>query len=131
MSQDSRFRFDDILDNDPASSNNEAKEDGQGLHERYPAHGNVRYLGFVWEDGRRLFLNYAYLVSGEYNPSERTILLGFTSHEARIKGIFLDGLYEALMAQITRLIVCQDARYNSTADKGEPRVNAIEVIKLP
>lgn len=130
MSQDSRFRFDDILDNDPASSNNEAKEDGQGPHERYPGHGNVRNLGFVWEDGRRLFLNYAYLVSAEYNPSGRIMLLSFTTHEVTIKGIFLDSLYAALMGQITRLIVCQDARYNSTADKGEPRVNAIEVIKL-
>lgn len=130
MSQNSRFRVDDLLDNDPTSGGKEEAQREQPLGEQYGSHGNVRNLCIVWEDGRRLFLNYAYLVSAEYRPSERTIALSFTTHEVVLKGIFLDSLYDALMGQFVRVVTCLDARYNGTAEKDQPRVNSVDAIKL-
>lgn len=130
MSQEHRFRYDELLDNDLTQASGDGGGDALLSEANYPSHGHVRNLGFVWEDSRRLFLNYAYLVSAEYLPSERTIRLAFTTHDVTLKGIFLDDLYEALMSQVPRLIVCEDARYNATAEKGQMRVNSIDVVKL-
>ncbi len=43
--------------------------------ENYATPSQVRNLCFVQPDGKRLFLNYAYLVSGEYSPETNTIVL--------------------------------------------------------
>lgn len=128
MSQDSRFKFDRMLDNDPTELDNENGKK-QADNTQYPSIGHTRNLGFVWLDGQRLFLNYSYLVSGEYKPKESIITLSFTSHEVTLKGVLMEGLFDELMGHIPRLIICQDARYNSILEKGQTAVNEIKVIK--
>lgn len=130
MSQTSRFRIDELLDNDPTPAQPDAASTSQTLGEHYATPGYGRNLCFVWEDGRRMFLGYAYLVSCEYAPSERTIKLVFTTHQVTLKGLYLDNMYEGLMSQMVRIIGCEDPRYNATANKDHPRVNSIEIVKI-
>jgi len=78
----------------------------------------VRNLCFAWPDGRKLFLNYAYLVSGEFvtDGETNTIKLAFTSHLVTLKGYGLEELYIALIEQIPRIIEEEDARYRDTSE---------------
>lgn len=123
MSQDSRFKFDRMLDNDPTQP--EAVQTG----ENYAAIGHARNICFVLADGRKLFLNYSYLVSGEYTPAEGKIVLTFTSHAVSLRGILLETLFDAVMSHIPRIIAWKDARYNAVAEKGQAVVNDIKIEK--
>jgi hypothetical protein len=94
--------------NTDASNPNDTQE-----IENYSTTGHVRNLCFVQADGKRLFLNYAYLVSGQYSPEANTIRLVYTTHEITLKGRNLEGLFESLMAHVPRQIVAVDERYES------------------
>ncbi|GEC77930.1 hypothetical protein [Flavobacterium aquatile] len=87
--------------------------------ENYSTTGHVRNLCFLQADGKRLFLNYAYLVSGEYSPEANTIKLVYTTHEITLKGRNLEGLFETLMAHVPRQIVAVDKRYEGTKEESE------------
>ncbi len=82
--------------------------------ENYATPSQTRNLCFVQPDGKRLFLNYAYLVSGEYSPEANTIKLVYTTHEITLKGRNLEGLFESLMAHLPRQIVAHEKRYEGT-----------------
>lgn len=124
MSQDYKFKFDRMRENDPS-----APEDNPGKTEHYPAPGHVRNLAFGWPDGRKLFLNYSYMVSGEYKPDEKIIELEFTTHIVKLKGYKLEILFDALMNQEPRVIRCIDKRYNTLNDENTPVVNEMSVTK--
>jgi hypothetical protein len=94
---------------------------------KYPTAGNTRNLCFVWPDGKRMFINYAYLVSGQYSPAEGSIVLVFTTHTITLKGTTLEPLFEDLMGQVTRQVVCMDQRYSETFDDGQVIVSEIVV----
>jgi hypothetical protein len=93
----------------------------------YEQEGPVRNVCFMLLDGYRIFLNYAYLVSGEYLPQQNRVILSFTSHMISLSGIGLEGLYYAFMHHLPKHVRCQDARYNATADDKESIVNDITV----
>lgn len=101
MSHEFKFKFDEMRDNNPAK-----QEDS------YPSGSNVRNVCFIQSDGRMLFLNYGYLVSGEYLPDESQIVLNFTSHTITLHGIKLESLYQELGNHIPRVLVCRDERYS-------------------
>jgi len=126
MSQSFKFRYDEMRENNPASPNspkNERIEDDL----LYPSGGGIRNVCFVFLDGKRLFLNYAYLVSGEYNPDESMILLAFTTHTVLLKGFRLENLFEQFMQQLNRVVACIDERYNHLQGETSPVVNHIKV----
>lgn len=94
--------------------------------ENYSSTGHVRNLCFVQADGKRFFLNYAYLVSGEYSPEANMIKLVYTTHEITLKGRNLEGLFESLMAHMPRQIVAFEKRYEGM--KEENGIIVYEII---
>ncbi|WP_412476627.1 hypothetical protein [Flavobacterium sp. TBRC 19031] len=95
----------------------------------YASPSQVRNLCFVQPDGNRLFLNYAYLVSGEYSPEENIIVLTYTTHIVILKGCNLSGLFSNLMSHICKLIVCEDKRYFEIEAREGAFVIDIEIVK--
>ncbi len=95
--------------------------------ERYDAPDSVRNLCFVQPDGKRLFLNYAYLVSGEYVPEEDSINLVFTTHTVKLTGHHLDALYESLAEHVPKKIACVDKRYEATEGETEAVVTGMDI----
>ena len=98
--------------------------------EYYETDGYVRNICFVLTDNRRTFLNYAYLVAGDYMPGANTILLSFTTHQVTLIGYNLYPLYDDLMSGKPRVIVCTDERYKSTIGDQTPMVINITVVAL-
>ena len=128
MSQEFKSKFDRMLDNDPTEP--APGDDGGAIKaDYYPGIGHTRHLGMVWPDGRRLFLNYSYLVSCEFMPTNNVITLAFTTHEVAVKGVRLDLLFDELMSQLPRLLRCTDARYNQTLEADQYAINDIKVEK--
>jgi hypothetical protein len=108
MSHDFRLKFDEIKQNDPTSTENNNNSNTQ----EYSSPGHVRNIDFVWPDGKREFLNYAYLVNAKYDP-EGSITLAFTSDTVVINGSGLNQLYDGILHQLTKSVFCLDPRYES------------------
>jgi hypothetical protein len=102
--------------------------------EYYIRAGVARNLCFEWPDGRKLFLNYGYLVSCQFDVGSKTniITLGFTSHTIQLEGYGLDKLYDKFVMHLPFLIIEQDARYadQSSEPSDEPIVIRIEVLSI-
>lgn len=128
MSQDFKFKFDRMLESDPTLPGQEAGEPA-GDARLYPSVSHTRNLGFVWPDGRRMFLNYSYLVSAEFRPVDNAIHLAFTTHEVLMKGVALHILFEELMSHLPRIIRCTEARYNATLEQAAYAVNQMAIEK--
>jgi len=128
MSQDYRFKYDRMRENDPAETARpgEANIEPNGNYQ-HPGHG--RNLGFEWQDERRLFLSYSYLISCEFTPIDGCIILSFTPHVVTLKGVGLLQLYNELMDHLPKRISCADARYNSLLEKDQYAVNEILAVK--
>jgi len=97
--------------------------------ETFAAPSLVRNICFIWPDGKKKFLNYAYLISGEYLPEESAISLIFTSDTITIKGFKLEGLFDDLIQHLPSFISCSDPRYNETLAEPEIIINDIAVTK--
>lgn len=84
----------------------------------YPTPGNARTLDIVWPDGRRMALNYAYLVSSELKAEGdgEMILLTFTSSQVQIKGYNLVEMYNLIVGQEVKSVEVVDARYRDLSD---------------
>lgn len=96
--------------------------------ENYATPSQVRNLCFVQPDGKRLFLNYAYLVSGEYSPEANTIKLIYTTHEITLKGRNFEGLFENLMTHVPRQIVAVEKRYEGTIEEMATVVFELNIV---
>lgn len=125
MSQGFRLKYDELRDNDPTQRGH-GQPGGKAFNETYPEEGHGRSLCFVWPDGRRMFLSYSYLVSGEYVPEENSIILTFTTHTFILKGVNLEGLFYDILHQEAKQITCTDARYNLIGETEKFVVNGIE-----
>jgi len=124
MSQDFNLNLDGMFDQDlPPEQGGHGK---QLSHYIEPSH--QRNLCFEWPEGRKLFLGYSYLISGEFNPDESTIKLEFTHTIVLLKGMQLEDLFFLLLGQSVRLIKCVDERYNIIKEN-EYVVNEIIVTK--
>ncbi|MFC5410832.1 hypothetical protein ACFPMF_16035 [Larkinella bovis] len=75
---------------------------------------NVRNLCFVWEDGRRAFFNYAYLVSVDLvlNDSMNMMQLYFSGQIVTLKGYQLGLLFDLLLKHIPKNITARNPRYH-------------------
>jgi hypothetical protein len=115
MSHGYKLRFDEMRESDPTNSDS-VKQDENELF--YQSSGHARNVCFVWSNEKRLFLNYAYLVSGEFNPNEEKnlITLTFSSHTVSLHGYNLETLFTALMEHLPRLIIEVDSRYTHISE---------------
>jgi hypothetical protein len=119
----------DKLNKDKLGNKNDPPKSEAGKEiERYDSPGNVRNLCLVQPDGKRLFLNYAYLISGEFLPDDNSITLTYTTHVIKLKGHNLQPLHESLMAHVPKQITCVEKRYEATKEETETVVSEI-VIK--
>ena len=120
MNQSFRLRFDQLRENDPTSSAPET-----GTNDFYSSPGYTRNVCLIWPDGKRAFLNYAYLMAGEFEPNgEKNIIkLSFSSNHVTLKGYSLETLFMALLDHLPRLITATDARYVL----GESQSNSVVV----
>jgi len=125
MSQGFKLKFDEMQENNPAKSETSAPVANR---ERYAEAGQVRNVCFEWEDGNRIFLNYAYLVSVKYEPEENRLALHFTSDDVLLHGVRLESLFFELMQHLPKIISCKDARYNTLKDENASVVNQIVLI---
>ena len=122
MSQGFKLKYDELREGDPTRTIPQEAS--------YGSEGYVRNICFVLPDGNRMFLNYAYLVSGEYLPEQSRIVLSWTTHVVSLAGIHLEPLFYELMQYIPRQIICQDERYNAAAEKNKSIVNEMTIQKL-
>lgn len=77
----------------------------------YDTDGHTRNISFAQADGTKLFLNYAYLISGAFSPNESTITLTFTTHLITLKGHNLSPVCDGLAAQSIQRITIVEERY--------------------
>ncbi|QMW01693.1 hypothetical protein [Spirosoma foliorum] len=126
MNQGFKLRFDQMRDSNPTDPEAGLKPVDQ---EFYQTSGHTRNLCFIWPDGRRMFLNYAYLLAGEFEPDsdKNSIKLSFSSHTVLLQGFSLDALFMALLDHLPRLIVAIDPRYVLKDDAKEAVVIEITV----
>ena len=107
MSQDYKNFYQQMKDNAAETSNeSEAK-----ATDHYPTPSNTRNIIFEWADGRKLFLNYAFLISGELSKENDRMILTFTNCTINVDGIKLQVLFEQLNSQLVRVIKETNSRY--------------------
>lgn len=113
MSQDYKLRYDQIREGDPTKPNTPAPSKKDELMEVYQTPSHARNLCLVWLDGRRMFFNYAYLVSGEYSPNseKNVILLHFASYMVQLQGYCLEDLFMEILEHSPKMIMQVDERY--------------------
>lgn len=121
-----KFKFDQLGDNKNQEGDSARSED----IERYESEAQTRALTLIDTSGNHYFLNYSYLVSGEYKPNESVITLFFTSHTVTIKGTNLESLFEELLSNAIKKIACTDKRYASTKAEGEVFVSEMSVAPV-
>jgi hypothetical protein len=126
MSQGYKSRFEQMRENALQQSSQDNSVQSSQDHQ-YPSGGNGRNICFIWPDGKRLFLSYSYMVSGQYSPEESAIVLTFTTCTVTVKGSNLESLFDELMEQRTRLLECEDGRYSEVIYERKEIVNEIVV----
>jgi len=96
----------------------------------YDIAGHVRNVCFAWQNGRKMFFNYAYLVSVELDIQdvENCITVSFTSHTIFLHGYRLAVLFELFMSHIPKLVAETPIRYTVSSSQ-EPFVTKISVKK--
>lgn len=87
----------------------------------------VKNLCFVSLDGKHIFVNYSYLVAGEFFPEENKIVLHFTTHVISLQGQNLENLYQDLMLHLPKIIIATNKRYSRISQSNNPVVTEIEV----
>jgi len=115
MSQDFKFNF---------KGGEEKSQSNENNNSHYSQPGNVRNLCFEWPDGRKKFLNYAYLISGEYNYEDQTINLIFSTESILISGSNLGPIFESIFQHMPKILKCTSDRYSSLSTE-ESVINSI------
>lgn len=123
MSQNFKLKFDEMRQGNPVAQDT---EDGTP-YKTYGTEGHVRNICFEWPDGKMKFLNYAYLVSGEYNPDESKITLTFTSEIVIVSGNNLGALFVDLINHIPKLLSYSDDRYSGLKDGQDVVIKEITI----
>lgn len=97
-------------------------------NDNYNFASDVRNVCFVWLDGRRMFFNYAYLVSVELDAQrqENCVTVCFTSHTIMLHGYNLAVLFDLFMNHIPKVLAETHSRY-AVANSTEPIVIRITV----
>ena len=79
----------------------------------YEAGSSVLNVCFVWENGRKAFFNYAYLVTVDLTVQEslNVLLLSFGAYTVIVKGYGLGPLFDLLMEHAPKTITAVSPRY--------------------
>ena len=110
MSLDFKLHYDRLREGDPTKPDTAATNEASAFYEES---SHARNLCLVWPDGKRQFLNYAYLVSGTFMPGDEMneIKLYFSAYTVTLKGYRLESLFIALLDHLPRQVVQIEARY--------------------
>lgn len=127
MSQGFKLKFDHLKENDPTPRKESTPNEDNAF---YPSESNTRNLCLIWLDGRMQFLNYAYLISGEFNPNENKIILTFTTHIIVMKGSGLQSLFKSLNNHLPQTITEIEERYSQLGNKDSFEVLKIEINSI-
>lgn len=123
MSQEFNLRYNEIQPDSTANDNMPLVQ-SEGVT-YYETEGHARNVCFVLENGNRIFLNYAYLMSGEYEQATGKIILSFTTHMIVIEGNNLMPLFENFAKHMPIILGCSSSRYKAlTAD------NSVQVLRI-
>lgn len=125
MSQNFKLRYDQMRESNPTNQELPSGTRPKPVEEFYQEEGHFRNICFVWQNGKRIFLNYSYLIAGEYLPDESIIKLTFTSHKFILKGVNLENLFYEIMYQFAKQVTCVDVRYNLIGEDERFVVNEI------
>lgn len=81
--------------------------------EQHETDSQVRNVCFVWENGRKAFFNYAYLLSVDLVLEEtlNVMLLYFSGQIVTLKGYHLGLLFDLLLNHIPKTITASNPRY--------------------
>lgn len=103
-----------------------AVADGIQLHD---VDTPVRNICFVWEDGRKAFFNYAYLISVDLlvNDSTNVLLLCFGSYTVILKGHRLSLLFDLLLDHQPKIITASNPRYLIDEKEGGVFVTDVQI----
>lgn len=126
MSQSFKLKFDHLKENDPTPES--IDEDISSVVE-YPSAGNTRNICFEWLNGRKQFLNYAYLISCEFDPETKKITMQFTTHYIRITGEHLNVLFDSLLSNAPKIIKEIEERYKLLNEE-EPHITSIDSVSI-
>jgi hypothetical protein len=108
----------------------EKEESDEGADiENYASSGQGRRLNFIWPNGKRISLSYAYLVTHEYDPAANTITLIYTTHIVVLEGRNLAPLYDDIFEDRVKTITAIDERYAQTKKEEETVVFGIGVCR--
>lgn len=100
-----------------------------GSTEWHEADSPVRNLCLVWEDGRRAFFNYAYLVSVDLVLTDRlnVMQLYFSGQVVTLKGYQLGVLFDLLLTHTPKMITASNPRYCVDQENKNSYVTEISV----
>jgi hypothetical protein len=126
MSQNFKLRSDEIQENDVGK---DFRNPEVSQHRIYDDEGHIRNISFILPEGKRIFLNYAYLISGECSSDDETLTLRFTSGSVVLQGFRLSKFYNEIFLQKTLEVGIIDKRYNATISNLSPIINSIKVIQ--
>lgn len=127
MSYDYKKRLDDYLSGDPTQNTTENQDENiTYFDERYTG---VRNVCFVLLNGKHMFLNYNYLISGEYFPEENRITLQFTTNTVTLEGYNLKPLYQSFIEHSPKIVIRIDGRYENILQSDNSVVIKIDIDK--
>ncbi|MCF0075222.1 hypothetical protein LZD49_32365 [Dyadobacter sp. CY261] len=138
MSQGFKLRYDQLREGNPARPQPEPEAEPQAEREQpisdhafYETDGSVRNLCLIWQDGRQILFNYAYLLPAEFYPGRdlNEIILNFSGYLVSLKGYMLEPLFIQLRDHRPRVIQAVDPRYITEGDPRESIVIEIQVAK--
>ncbi|MBN8865541.1 MAG: hypothetical protein J0H92_19355 [Sphingobacteriales bacterium] len=129
MSQEFNLRYNEIQPEINANDNMPLEQSECVTY--YETEGHARNVCFVFENGNRIFLNYAHLLFCEYIHEIGAINLIFTSHRIILEGCNTGELFKSFLSQKTQEIVVQSSRYNTFLENDSAIVFQIKVIQLP
>lgn len=101
--------------------------DDNGIAKFDKDYSGVRNVCFVLLDGKHIFVNYSYLVAGEFLPEENKITLHFTTHVITVSGRNLEYLYQDLILHLPKIIIATDERYSGISNGNSPIVTGITI----
>lgn len=122
MKSDFRKKLEKMFDQNMDDNKPDAEND-----DAYGTQTTVRNVCFIPKEGNAVFLNYTYLVSGEYDGDNGIIILGFTTHTVTIEGHGLESTYFAFMEQIPRKVAVTEERYREILDDFDFSIRKIQV----
>lgn len=125
MSHEYKNRLTDYLSSDPTKKPEANNTNGISNFEE--SFSGVKNLCFVKLDDKCIFLNYNYLVAGEFFPEDNKIALHFTTHVIALNGQNLESLYQDILQHLPKIIKVSNDRYASIASKNCPIVTGIDI----